>query len=343
MTCASSADFNIGTGDYTFETWIYKTTSSNRVVLLAIAGAGLSISINTSGNIEVNRSLTAIDFTFTASIQDNTWTHIAVTRFGTSLRAFKDGALLSTQTSSTSYGQGICYIGIDANASTTPFVGYIQDLRVYKGVAKYTSNFTPPGNPTNKIGTLTKRPTYSTANAGSIVFDGSNDYVQTNFNYSLTSSTTEFTCATWYKCVTGATDNGLIFSNYQATPNPFNLYANVNGKARGFTRNSGGSSVFVTSLTSVNDDAWHYVVYTKTGSDTYKLYVDGNLEATATASLGTITVSNNIVLGTLNYYISSAPQAFYRGNLAQASIYNRSLSAAEVTQNYNALRNRYGL
>ena len=343
LTCASSADFNIGTGDYTFETWIYKTTSSNRVVLLAIAGAGLSISINTSGNIEVNRSLTAIDFTFTASIQDNTWTHIAVTRFGTSLRAFKDGALLSTQTSSTSYGQGICYIGIDANASTTPFVGYIQDLRVYKGVAKYTSNFTPPGNPTNKIGTLTNGPTYSTANAGSIVFDGSNDYVQTNFNYSLTSSTTEFTCATWYKCVTGATDNGLIFSNYQATPNPFNLYANVNGKARGFTRNSGGSSVFVTSLTSVNDDAWHYVVYTKTGSDTYKLYVDGNLEATATASLGTITVSNNIVLGTLNYYISSAPQAFYRGNLAQASIYNRSLSAAEVTQNYNALRNRYGL
>jgi hypothetical protein len=149
LTCASSADFNIGTGDYTFETWIYKTTSSNRVVLLAIAGAGLSISINTSGNIEVNRSLTAIDFTFTASIQDNTWTHIAVTRFGTSLRAFKDGALLSTQTSSTSYGQGICYIGIDANASTTPFVGYIQDLRVYKGVAKYTSNFTPSFGPNN--------------------------------------------------------------------------------------------------------------------------------------------------------------------------------------------------
>ena len=191
-----------------------------------------------------------------------------------------------------------------------------------------------------KTGTLTNGPTYSTANGGSIVFDGADDYIQTNFNYPLTSSTTEFTCASWYKCFPEANSDGLIFSNYQATPIPFNLYANVSGKAVGFSRNSGGSSVSITSLTSVNNSAWHYVVYTKTGSDTYKLYVDGNLEATATASLGAISVSNTIVLGVLNYYLNSGR---YRGDIATAQIYNRALSAAEVAQNFNALRYRYGI
>jgi hypothetical protein len=210
------------------------------------------------------------------------------------------------------------------------------NTKSYPGSGTAWTDLTGLGN----TGTLTNGPTYSSANGGSIVFDGTNDYVQTNFNYPLTSSTTEFTCAAWYKCFPEANSEGLIFSNYQGNPNPFNLYANVNGKAQGFTRNSGGSSVSVTSLTSVNDSRWHYVVYTKTGSDTYKLYVDGNLETTATASLGAISVSNNIVLGILNFYLN---QGRYRGDIATAQIYNRALSAAEVTQNFNALRGRFGI
>ena len=190
------------------------------------------------------------------------------------------------------------------------------------------------------FGTSVNGVTYSSANGGSLSFDGYDDYIQTNLNYPLTSSTTEFTCAAWYKCFPEATSSGLIFSNYQVAPIPFNLYANVNGKATGVTRNSGSSSVSVISLTSVNDSRWHYVVYTKTGSDTYKLYVDGNLEATATASLGAISVSNTIVLGILNYYLN---QGRYRGDIATAQIYNRALSAAEISQNYNALRGRFGI
>ena len=227
------------------------------------------------------------------------------------------------------YSPGVVQDGLVLNLDAGKFYSYPKSGITW-------TNLLGSGN----IGTLTNGPTYSSVNGGAIVFDGSNDYVQTNFNYSLTSSTTEFTCAAWYKCFPAANSDGLIFSNYQATPNPFNLYANVNGKARGFTRNSGGSNVSIISTTSVNDDAWHYVVYTKTGSDTYKLYVDGNLEATATASLGAISVSNNIVLGILNYYLN---QGRYRGDIATAQIYNRALSAAEVSQNYNALKHRYGL
>ena len=150
LSAASNAAFNLGTGDYTYECWVYKQTSS-RVMLIAVASAGFSVAINTSGNIEVCRSLTAIDFTFTAGVPNNQWTHIAVSRSGTSLQAFMNGTSLGTQTSSTSYGQGICYIGIDANGSSTPYLGYISNMRLVKGTAVYTANFTPPTAPLTAI------------------------------------------------------------------------------------------------------------------------------------------------------------------------------------------------
>jgi len=143
FTAPSHTSFDIGTGDFTFECWVYKETN-NRIMLQAITGAGLSISINTSGNIEVNRTLTAIDFTFTSGIVSNTWTHIAVTRSGTDLRAFKDGVLLGTQTSTTDYGQGVCYVGVDGNGTSSRYIGFISDFRLVKGTAVYTSAFTPP-------------------------------------------------------------------------------------------------------------------------------------------------------------------------------------------------------
>jgi hypothetical protein len=143
LKAPSNPAFFISTENYTFECWIYKQTSA-RAILLSIASAGLSVAINASSNIEVCRSLTAIDFTFTAGILNNEWTHIAVSRSGNLLRAFKNGVLLGTQTSSTSYGQGICYLGIDADQSASPYLGYISDLRITKGVARYTANFAPP-------------------------------------------------------------------------------------------------------------------------------------------------------------------------------------------------------
>jgi hypothetical protein len=192
-------------------------------------------------------------------------------------------------------------------------------------------------------GTLVNGVGYSSANKGSLSFDGVNDYVQTSLNYSLPSSTTEFTCSSWFRCSTQST-NTLLVSNYETTPDPFQLYVLQNGKFRGYTRNSSDTSTFVDSSTLVNDSKYHYVVYTKDSSNNYKLYIDLVLEGTTNVNLGAIIVSNNIVIGTLNYYIiNGAPQAFFQGNIPQVSIYNRALSASEIQQNYNAMRGRFGI
>lgn len=151
LTVPSNTALYMATGDYTAEAWIYKQTSS-RAMVFAIAGAGLSVAINASGNIEVCRSLTAIDYTFTAGITNDVWTHIAVSRTGSSLTAYKDGVSLGTQSTSASYGQGICYIGIDANATDVGFLGHISNLRIIKGQGLYTSTFTPSTTPLTATG-----------------------------------------------------------------------------------------------------------------------------------------------------------------------------------------------
>lgn len=146
ITAANSIGLGIGTGNYTFECWIYRT-STTRAMLIAVGNAGISVDINTSNQIEVCRSLTAIDFTFTgATVTNNTWQHIAVVRIGTNLNAYINGVSAgATQTSSTNYGSGgIAYIGIDANGSSTPFTGYISNLRLVKETGVYTAAFTPP-------------------------------------------------------------------------------------------------------------------------------------------------------------------------------------------------------
>jgi hypothetical protein len=108
------------------------------------------------------------------------------------------------------------YAGPEINESGLVLCLDAGNTKSYPGSGTTWTDLSGNGN----TGTLVNGPTYSSANGGSIVFDGSNDYIQTNFNYSLTSSNTEFTCAAWYKCFPEANSGGLIFSNYQGNPIP---------------------------------------------------------------------------------------------------------------------------
>ena len=72
----------------------------------------------------------------------NTWYHIAVTRSGTTVRQFVDGVQLgSNVTSSASFANGPIQIGSGGAGALN---GYIDDLRITRGYARYTANFTPP-------------------------------------------------------------------------------------------------------------------------------------------------------------------------------------------------------
>jgi hypothetical protein len=145
---SSNAAWSFGTGDFTVECWVYRTSAPSQASIMGVGYTvgGFGFFIDNSHQINVTRPGTAIDHTFNASVPTNAWSHIAITRSGTSLRCYVDGVQKgSTATNSTNYAQGGLTIGIDGDTSTQPFDGYIDEFRITKGVARYTgSTYTVP-------------------------------------------------------------------------------------------------------------------------------------------------------------------------------------------------------
>lgn len=190
-------------------------------------------------------------------------------------------------------------------------------------------------------GTLTNGPTFNAANQGSIVFDGVNNVVTGSLPPEI-SGTQTCTQGCWFKRTTISSLSAFTgFGTNSSTTNRFVIqvwsdgiiYLSFDTAAWGY-------------FTS-NDTNWHniQVVFngTLTGnSNRLKAYFDGvetalSFTGTIPANVGTPTGGYRIgqTFTTTNQYGSSS--------IANVSIYNRALSAAEVAQNYNALKNRFGL
>jgi len=132
-----------GSGDYTVEAWVYGNWPSYSTIFDNRTGGSQGVGFYTgqSNRITVaNNSAVIIE---TGSIPVNTWTHVAISRQSNVLRAFINGVKIGEVTDSRVYGTSAeAYIGANEGLFQT-FAGYMDDLRVTKGVARYNSNFTP--------------------------------------------------------------------------------------------------------------------------------------------------------------------------------------------------------
>ena len=153
ITAASHADFGFGTGDFTIEAFVRVPGTGSDMTLFdnRLAGAlGIAIYSSIASGISAQKWGTATNVVVAAVgtvLTPNTWIHLAVARQGTTVRGFRDGALEFTYTDSRTYASsaGARY-GI-SSAAGQPYNGHIDDARVTKGVARYTSAFTPPTAP----------------------------------------------------------------------------------------------------------------------------------------------------------------------------------------------------
>jgi hypothetical protein len=151
MFAPDSPSWDFGTGDFTLEGWIYPTTSSSvRVLWSAFSDSGdngWSFELTSSDKLTFYAE-GAYRVTSTSSVSANTWTHIAVSRSGSSLKLFINGTTDGTATNSTDISGSTAKLTIAATPSgTVPFTGYIDELRITKGYARYTATFTPPTAP----------------------------------------------------------------------------------------------------------------------------------------------------------------------------------------------------
>ena len=145
QSVTNAANLQFGSGDYTIEAWVYRPSATLLRTLLSkgAAATGWLLQINTSQQVIFTVTSTAI-LTSTATITAGTWTHVAVTRSGTTTRLFVAGNLEATATDSTAFSQTKnLSIGVD-RSNTSGLNGYLDDIRLTKGVARYTATFTPP-------------------------------------------------------------------------------------------------------------------------------------------------------------------------------------------------------
>ena len=209
----------------------------------------------------------------------------------------------------------------------------------YSGSGTTWSDISGNGN----NGTLTNGPTYSSANSGSIVFDGVDDKVIVPYNSNLNPS--NVTISVWFKR-TSATNYGhfagLPASNI-SWGNPYVSYGiefigttDQPSLVLGFSNNT-FSYTTATASASTAVGLWVNVVGTYDGSFS-KIYVNGQLITSNAETRTLLTTSANFVLGTETQGTSGYP---LNGNISNTQVYNRALSAAEILQNYNALLPRF--
>lgn len=209
------------------------------------------------------------------------------------------------------------------------------DANSYPGSGTTWTDLSGNGN----NGTLTNGPTYSSANKGSIVFDGTNDYVIATRPSSIVTSGSITICL-WAKWTTTGTTTStiqtLIDNNHFSPPVQGFVIQDRPDLSKSLTFTTQPNSAGVQSTFQVGDGTWRYIIGTNDQTTT-KLYINGSFNAQVSQS-GLATVQSNISIGYWQY----TPSRYLNGNVSLVQIYNRALSATEVAQNYNATKGRYG-
>lgn len=181
-------------------------------------------------------------------------------------------------------------------------------------------------------GTLVNGVGYDSDNGGSLVFDGTNDIVNTSY-----SPPNVYTFSAWFK--TDVVSNG--YRNIMSVPFP--SYALIllddNTSFLGFWTSDSLTSGSTLSTPTIQINTWYNVVFVREGNSItggYKAYL--NSISYGSANTGNWSTSGNFSIGG-----RTDQTQFLNGNVSQVSIYNRALSGAEIKQNFNALRGRYGI
>jgi len=188
-------------------------------------------------------------------------------------------------------------------------------------------------------GTLTNGPTYSSANGGSIVFDGSNDDVTTGNTLTdadelFADTGTAWSTSSWFnvdvisgadKAVTGRGGGTGSSATYVVYIDNANLRVRLRG----------GTNTNIS--TSIATNTWYNVVVTWDGT-TANGYLNGQFVTT----LAVGTASNQTNTFTIGATASGTSTEF-DGKISQTLVYNRALTASEIKQNFNALRGRFGI
>ena len=327
LVAADSSDFELGSGDFTISMWMYPDSISPTSTVEALishashsGGVGWAMWWQTNSGLNRLRFFvngTARQYETNIDFTGNQWTYVTAVRTGNTLKLFVNGVEgLSTSFADFNNSTTTLTIGSSTNwNSNYPFSGYLSDVRVVKGTAVYTSNFTPPTAPLTAVTntklllnmadgqaidsaaqnnlTLFGTAKLSTGQAKfgntSLLLDGNSDYATFPENGGNNIDgpgnwTVEFfwrpvnkTSPQYQEIITKGSGFQMLTNNGSLQ---FGLSANNSGTY--FINNSGG--------TTLDNDTWYHIAVVKNGTS-YNVYLNGtneaNLDGTSSSNVGT--------------------------------------------------------
>ena len=380
----SSEDFNLGTGDFTFDFWYNPPTVETYNYLLYIGNYNAlfyfyNTSTSTSGYSLIHNNPSTWQNAINSGavggnniLAANEWQHIAFTRSGNTFRVFRNGILLATDTDSaniTKDGAGIAqgaYGGTGIN-------GYVDQYRITKGTALWTTAFTPPerrnrnapvvdlsGSNNGGNFATTEMTDVATYRDGEVIepvtsavwdFDGTDDRIECSTG-SFDLKCFELAIQQW-QAVTPDGGMGVYYSNVGFTLNDYTGSSgndlknglNIGGWTGGMTDETvswwgyGTGGYWATYIKDTIPAGWHIYTFNWNGSS-YDIWIDGakktTYHMTAPAALfqGVVKVSLGWNQG-WNYY--------FKGKMGCVRCYDTSLTDQQIKQNFNAQRSRFGV
>lgn len=329
ISTPATTNLDLTSGDFTIEGWIYPTssptnsqqilnkdgvfgTSSSQYVIEYISGGKINAGLG-NGN-GTNPTITT--YTGTSTIALNTWHHFALVKSGTSVNLYVNGVSEASGTAPTMYeGNKPLLIGYQTGQpSSTYFNGYIDDIRITKGVARYTANFTPPtlpfpdcasdlyysfvplllnmngdnssniftdSSPKGRSPTITGTPTISTTQSkfggASGDFTAGTGYLDYGTSTDWAFGTGDFTVECWVYIT--AMPSGYYYS-------PIGNWVSNTGwclfiRPSGTLDWHGDTTVFTSASGALTTNTWYHIAYSRQGS-TGRLFIDGTQVATGT-------------------------------------------------------------
>ena len=184
----------------------------------------------------------------------------------------------------------------------------------------------------SRTGTLTNGPTYSGTNGGSIVFDGTNDFVQCTGSLTVTAAT----FVTWIRRNGNQGQyDGILFSRGTNTTG-MNFFSS---NQLGYHWNDSSSTYNWASGLTIPDATWCMIAVsvTSTAATAYLCQTSGTTTATNTVN------HSSSLLNDIKIAQDDAGGRFFNGNIAIALLYNIALSAGQVSTNFEADRGRFGV
>jgi len=381
LSVANNSVFQLGSGNWTIECWIYITSAVNYngIVSKRVAGTydAYCIGTDASNNLWITITNTAGTWTLggvtlATGVTTNTWHHIAVVRNSNTITGYLNGIAGSTPQTFTGSvydsGQSL-YIGsANANGSGQFFNGNISNFRIIKGTALYTSNFTSPSSPLTAISGTS----ILTCASNTITDGSSNAFAITVAGNSAVSGNSPFRGTTSYSANALAFDgtDDYVTVPDSASTNTFSAitlemvvkYTSTSNQIFAQKWNYGinagygieifSSSIYgyavaspgtyaTVSVASYPANRIYHIALTMSGS-TQTLYINGT-------SVASNSGGGFPSFGGYDFRIGGRSNggggndSKFTGTMYYTKIYNQALTLSQIQQNYNALRGRFGI